>query len=196
MNPEPALPDDDASRVGTRDWPHAPPHRLKESGVYFVTARAAHQRHLLSTPELRDWFQDSLFTLAQRYGWTLEAWAILSNHYHFVAHSPPSPREVGSLSAFLQHLHSAATRELNRRDATPGRTRLWQNFRDTHLTLQRGYLARLNYVHQNAVHHRVVILASDWKWCSASAFKRSVTPAWLRTIASFKYDEIAKKDGE
>lgn len=196
MNREPALPDDAASQAGTRDWPHAPPHRLKEAGVFFVTARAAHQHNLLSTAELRDWFQDSLFALAQHYGWTLEAWAILSNLYHFVAHSPPSGRRADSLSAFLQHLHSSATRELNGRNATPGRTRLWHNFRDTHLTLQRGYLARLNYVHQNAVHHRLVGVASHWKWCSASAFKCSVTPAWLRTIASFKYDEIAKTDGE
>lgn len=191
------LPDDAMSMHGTRDWPHAPPHRLKDAGVYFVTARAAAQRHLLHTPELRDWFTQTLASLAQRYGWTLEAWAVLSNHYHLVAHCP-APGEEGatSLSPFLQHLHSATTRELNCRDAIPGRTRLWQNFRETHLTLQRGYLARLNYVHQNAVHHGLVPVASQWKWCSASAFKQAVTPAWLRTIASFKFDQIAVADGE
>ena len=183
--------------AGTRDWPHAPPHRLKEAGVYFVTARAKAQRHLLSTPALRDWFVETLFNLAQRYGWTLEAWAILSNHYHLVAHSPPLQQgSAKTLSAFLQHLHSSTTKELNQRDSTPGRTRLWHNFRETHLTLQRGYLARLNYVHQNAVHHRLVTIASQWKWCSAAAFKKAATPAWVRTVASFKFDEIATEDGE
>jgi putative transposase len=96
----------------------------------------------------------------------------------------------------VQKLHSLTTKELNRLDATPGRTRLWQNFRETHLTYQRSYLARLNYVHQNAAHHGLVRVGCDWKWCSAKKFKESVTPAWLKTIASFKYDEIAADDGE
>jgi putative transposase len=191
---EKSLPDDKVSVAGTRDWPHAPPHRLKEAGVYFVTARAAGQRHLMALPEMRDWFQQSLLELAKHYGWTLEAWAILSNHYHFIAHSPaPVQNGARSLSRFLQHLHSACTRELNRRDHKPGRTRLWQNFRETHLTLQNAYLARLNYVHQNAVHHKLVSVASQWKWCSDAEFKEAVTPAWLRTVASSSLTGLRKK---
>ncbi|MFC7337666.1 hypothetical protein ACFQY0_10800 [Haloferula chungangensis] len=54
----------------------------------------------------------------------------------------------------------------------------------------------MNYVHRNAVHHGIVRLATDYKWCSARKFKNAVSPAWLATIASFKYDEIAEKDGE
>jgi putative transposase len=128
--------------------------------------------------------------------WRLEAWCVLSNHYHFVAHSPENSQSAESLSALVQKQHSLTTKELNRLDKTPGRTRLWQNFRETHLTYQRSYLARLNYVHQNAAHHGLVRVGSDWKWCSAKKFKESVTPAWLKTIASFKYDEIAADDGE
>lgn len=30
-----SLPDEAVSLRGTRDWPHAPPHRLGEAGVYF-----------------------------------------------------------------------------------------------------------------------------------------------------------------
>jgi len=189
-----SLPSDDESAKGTRHWPHAPPHRLAAAGVYFVTARAAEQRRLLHTPERRDWFQRTLFALTEEKGWRLEAWAVLSNHYHFVAHSPDGGAQ--SLGPLLQKLHSLATKELNRLDATPGRARLWQNFRETHLTYQRSYLARLNYAHQNAVHHRLVAAGSDWKWCSAAAFQREATPAWVKTIASFKFDEIARDDGE
>ena len=121
---------------------------------------------------------------------------MLSNHYHFVGHSPGGVDSAESLSAMIRKLHSLATKELNQRDSTPGRTRLWHNFRETHLTFQRSYLARLNYVHQNAAHHGLVRVGSEWKWCSARKFKESVTPAWLKTIASFKFDEIATADGE
>jgi hypothetical protein len=39
-------------------------------------------------------------------------------------------------------------------------------------------------------------LGSDWKWCSALPFKKAVTPAWVKTISSFKFDEIALKAGD
>jgi len=188
------LPNDEESAKGSRSWPHAPPHQLTEAGVYFVTARAYDRKHWLHTPERRDWFQQMLFDLTTEKGWKLEAWAVLSNHYHLVAHSPSGSAE--SLGPMLQKLHSLATKQLNREDGTAGRSRLWQNFFERHLTLQEGYLARLNYVHQNPKHHGLVPVASQWKWCSADAFKREVTPAWLKTIASFKYDIIAKEDGD
>jgi hypothetical protein len=86
MSDDPELPGDEHSLKGTRDWPHAPPHRLMDGGVY--------------------------------------------------------------------------------------------------------------YVHQNPVHHKLVPLASQWPWCSAAEFKQAVSPAWLRTIMSFRYDQIAKADGE
>ena len=189
-----SLPTDEDCAKGTRSWPHAPPHRLAEGGVYFVTARTRERKHWLHTPERRDWFMQMLFDLTDDNGWKLEAWAVLSNHYHFVAHSPQGSGET--LAPMLQKLHSLATKRLNLEDATPGRSRLWQNFFEKHLTEQESYLARLNYVHQNPKHHGLVPLASHWKWCSADAFKREVTPAWLKTVASFKYDLIAKEDGD
>lgn len=191
-----ALPDSERTAKGTRDWPHAPPHRLAQSSVYFVTARTRNQRYLLAEDVMKDWFEAKLLELADEFGWKLEAWCVLSNHYHLVAHSPAGTNSAESLSRMFQKLHSLTTKELNRREQQPGRTRLWQNYRETHLTFPQSYLARLNYVHQNAAHHGLVRAGSDWKWCSAKRFKESVTPAWLKTILSFKFDEIAAEDGE
>ena len=136
MDAEPPLPTDEDCAKGSRDWPHAPPHRLQSAGVFIVTARAAEKRHLLAADEMKDWFQDKLHELALEFGWRLEAWAILSNHYHFVGHSPPHAEDAASLSAMVRKLHSLTTKELNHRENKPGRTRLWQNFRETHLTHQ------------------------------------------------------------
>ena len=190
------LPSAEQAAKGTLDWPHAPPHRLGEAGVYFVTARTRDKQHLLAADEMKDWFEAKLLELCVEFGWTLEAWCVLSNHYHFVAQSPVGVDSADSFSAMIQKLHSLTTKELNRRENKPGRSRLWQNYRETHLTFQRSYLARLHYVHQNAVHHCLVKVGSDWKWCSAKKFKESVTPAWLKTIISFKYTEIAAEDGD
>ncbi len=145
---------------------------------------------------MKDWFQDTLFQFAQDFGWKLEAWAILSNHYHFIANIPAGGDGGNSIRKLVTKLHSFATKELNRRKGLAGRTRLWQNYRETRLLHARSYLARLHYVHQNAVHHKLIAVGSDWKWCSAAAFKNEVSPAWLKTVASFRYDQIAEKDGE
>ena len=186
----------DHGAKGSRDWPHAPPHRLGTAGVYFLTARTSERRPLLGSDVMKDWFQETLLGLAVESGWTIEAWCVLSNHYHLVGHNPREDEDARSLSAMVRKLHSLTTKELNRRENQFGRNRLWQNFRETHLTHQPSYLARLHYVHQNAVHHGLVRVGSDWKWCSALAFKKAVTPAWVKTIASFKFDEIARNDGD
>jgi putative transposase len=182
---------------GSRDWPHAPPHRLQTGGVYFVTARAAERRALLADDAMKDWFQGTLLELAKEFGWRLEAWAVLANHYHFIAHSPEGAAEgAESLRSWVRKLHSLTTKELNRRENQPGRTRLWQNYRETQLTHAHSYLARLNYVHHNAVHHGLVRSGVDWPWCSARAFQAAVTPAWYSTVTSFRYEDIAARDAD
>ncbi len=189
------LPDDESSCKGTRDWPHAPPHRLGSAGVYYVTARTLHRVHHFRGSDRLTLVRDLLFTIAAKYGWRLEAWAVLTNHYHFVAHSPSGDQTAESLGKLLKNLHADISRSINRLDGVQGR-KVMHNYRETHITYPRSYLARLNYTHNNPVHHRLVTRASDYAWCSAREFEKAVTPAWVKTIQSFLYDEIAKEDGD
>ena len=75
------------------------------------------------------------------------------------------------------------------RDKTEGR-QVWHNFFEKQLTFEKSYLARLNYVHQNAVKHGLVRVANAYRWCSASWLERMATPAQVRTIYSFKTDKV------
>ena len=192
---EPSLPDEETSCLGTKDWPHAPPHRLQGAGVYFVTARTLGRVPYFSTPERLTFARDTLLQLAEKYEWRLEAWAFLTNHYHFVAHCPQNKDGAKSLTSFLRHLHSNLTRYVNRADAVEGR-KVWHNYRETHLTYQHSYLARLHYTHANAVHHGIVRAAEDYEWCSASVFRKACTPAWFKTVTSFQFSEIATADDD
>ena len=76
------------------NWPHAPKHWLFEPGTYMVTAGTFHKLPHLSTPERLDFFGERLFTCSAEFGWQLRAWSVLSNHYHFVAVSPPDSRTM------------------------------------------------------------------------------------------------------
>ena len=71
---------------------------------------------------------------------------------------------------------------------------VWHNFWDTRLTYQHAYLARLNYVHRNAVKHTLVPVANQYRWCSASWFERVASPAQVKTIYRMKIDRVNVPD--
>jgi putative transposase len=174
-------------------WPHAPTHRLSSGGTYFVTAGTyLKQRHFRS-PERLAVLHRGLLTVARDFGWALEAWAVFSNHYHFVGHSPTGERGAASLARMLGSLHRKTANWVNRLDAAPGR-KVWHNFRETLLTYQKSYLARLNYVHQNPVRHGLVSEASRYPWCSAAWFERTAAPAQVKTIYGFPIDRLNVQD--
>ncbi|MGI8908635.1 MAG: hypothetical protein ACR2IE_19345 [Candidatus Sumerlaeaceae bacterium] len=123
-----------------RNWPHAPPHRFVPNTSYLVTCGTYLKHHTLHTPGHLTIVRNALFDHAEEFGWRLEAWAVLINHYHVVLQSR-NGRE--NLTEMLQSLHSKTAITLNNLDATPGR-QVWWNFRDTCLTYQQSYLARLH----------------------------------------------------
>ena len=171
-------------------WPHAPTHRLTETGIYMVTAGTYRKQPLFrDAPRLR-MLHDALLTVAANHGWRLEAWAVFQNHYHFVA---AASVDASTLALFIRELHSRTAVALNRHDAMP-RRRVWHNYWDTQLTHETSYLARLNYVHQNPVKHGIVPVAADYPWCSAAWFERTATPAQVKTIYAFKTDRIRVQD--
>jgi putative transposase len=174
----------------TLPWPHAPTHRLTETGIYMVTAGTYKKQLLFDDNRTLKMLHDALLTIASDQEWRLEAWAVLPNHYHFIA---AAPADAGTLKALIRELHSRTAVALNRYHAMPER-KVWHNYWDTRLTNEASYLARLNYVHQNPVKHRVVPVAADYPWCSAAWFERTATPAQVKTIYAFKTDRIRVQD--
>ena len=168
------------------DWPHAPPHRLLLPGTYMITSATYNKVHYFNSFDRLKFLHDTLLKLANEYQWQLCAWAIFSNHYHFIAQSP---EKVSNLKPLLSQLHVTAAKYVNAQDVSPQR-KVWHQFWDSHLTYQYSYLARLNYVNQNPVKHGLVTNATDYPWCSASWFEKTNTTAFLKTISNFKIDKV------
>src|SRR5262245_19840406 len=93
----------------------------------------------------------------------------------------------------LSHLHTETATAINHQENATGRP-VWYNFWETRLTYERSYLARLNYVHQNAVKHGLVRRANQYRWCSAAWFERTARPAQVKTVYSFKTDQLRVLD--
>jgi len=174
-------------------WPHAPIHQLAGAGTFFVTAATYKKAHYFAGPQRLEVLHRGLLTVAHDYDWQFEAWAVFSNHYHFIAHSPEGSESAANLSAMLGRLHERTAKWLNGLDTTPGR-KVWHNFWDTRLTFEKSYRARLNYVHQNPVKHRLVPVANQYPWCSAGWFERTASPSEIKTIYSFKIDALKVGD--
>jgi putative transposase len=174
-------------------WPHAPPHFTGHKGIYFVTAGIYQKEHHFRGKARLDVLHRGLLKVCFDNGWALQAWAVFPNHYHFVAASPDNEESAASLSPMLARLHELTAKWVNRLDQTPGR-KVWHNFRETHLTFEKSWLARLHYVHANAVHHGLVASPTAYPWCSAAWFESSASQAFVKTIYGVKTDKIRVED--
>ena len=137
--------------------------------------------------------QNGLLAYAAKYQWRLEAWAVFPNHYHFIGHSPANVEGAESLRIFLNHFHGRSSAWVNRKDGITGR-KVWHNYWDSQLTFRSSYLTRLSYVHRNAVHHGLVSVPDQYRWCSASWFQRNSSPAMVRTLYAMKTDRVHVAD--
>jgi putative transposase len=174
-------------------WPHSPVHCLAANGTFFVTASTYLKAHHFRGAERLGVLHRGLLSVARDHGWQFEAWAVFSNHYHFVAHSPTNQTTAESLGQMLKLLHVKTSGWVNRLDSSPGR-QVWHNFWETRLTFPKSYFARLNYTHQNAVKHGLVPVASLYPWCSAAWLERTASPAQIKTIYRFNTDKLRLPD--
>jgi putative transposase len=132
-----------------------------------------------------------LLEQAVAFSWALEAWAVFANHYHFIGRAPEAGAE--NLSRFLATVHRRSATWLNRLEGMPGR-KVWHNYRETSLTFETSYLARLHYVMTNPVKHGLVTVASQYPWCSAGWFEKHATSAFRKSLETFPIDRLNVED--
>ncbi len=155
-----------------------------------ITGATLYRQHLFDTEKKLAGFCERTLQLAGNYPLTLQAWAFFSNHYHLIAgfeNTQVSHRD------FIRHLHRDLAIELNSVDDTPNRRVMYQ-FWDTQLTFEKSWLARLNYVHHNAVHHGITPVAADYPWCSARWFETNGRDAFVESVYSFKTNRLNVPD--
>jgi len=172
------------------DWHHAPVHNFTPNTTYMVTAGTIHKQHLYRGPKRLALLQEALLSIAQQRGWTLQAWAVFSNHYQFIGQAPS---QGGGIRRLIQHVHSDAARKLNEADGTPGR-KVWYQYWDKSISFEKSYYPRLHYVIKNAVHHGLVARAEQYPFCSAAQFVRDASAAFRKKVESFGFDRLKEPD--
>ena len=173
-----------------REYLHSPSHLFIPNAAYIVTCGTNYKQHYFDRPEKLDYLQHCIFEGMEKFGWKLQAWALLSNHYDVIAHAPPDAKKLPDM---LRSIHSKSAVWLNRLDGSEGRE-VWYRYRDTCLTYPTSYYARLNYVHNNPVKHGIVPVAEQYPWCSMAWFQQNAKPSFVRTVSSFKWDQVQIED--
>ena len=168
------------------DWPHAPPHRILERGTYMLTGSTYKKVKLFNTPEKLDLLSNIIFNTAEEDKILIEAWAVMSNHYHLILYIA---EESESIKKFISKVHGLSAIKINKADKISGR-KVWHNYWDSGISYQKSYYARLNYVNKNPQHHGIVEKAEEYHWCSEGWYKHHLDQAFSKTVNSFKFDNV------
>jgi putative transposase len=171
-------------------WPHAPSHEVTHPGSYILTASTQYKEKLFDSAAKLDLLEDTLLGVLDELGWSVQAWAVFPNHYHFVGLSPDSGLDIEKLTG---KIHGESARELNRIDGLAGRS-VWYRSWDTRISFEKSYLARLAYVHRNPTKHGCVADPKEYKWCSARWFFLRAEQPFYETVTSFKTDRVSVYD--
>ena len=171
-------------------WPHSPNHQMDGFGIYMITSGTYQKQHFLQESKRRTDFCSLLFQIMLKYKLELQAWAVLSNHYHLIIQVPNGNLD---LKKAITELHRTCALRLNRLDNTPGR-KVWFNYWDSMITYPQSYYARLHYVHTNPVHHRIVPNAGLYPHCSYSWFIQNAPKVFVNRILQMDSSRIRVND--
>jgi len=156
---------------------HSPPHPIREPGFYFISAACFEHAPILASPGRRSEFEARLISSLQSAKINLDAWVVLSTHYHVLI----EVRSFDQVPPFFQRLHNGTAYEWNREDGCTGRRRVWFHYYDRFIRDETQYFQTLNYIHFNPVKHGLVEDPYAWEWSSLAAFLEIEGKEWLRT---------------
>ncbi|HCN20061.1 MAG: hypothetical protein A3C38_00080 [Planctomycetes bacterium RIFCSPHIGHO2_02_FULL_50_42] len=142
-----------------------PPHLFRPCSKYMITGGTYMKRRHLIDPDSKE--QLLLFILkgCQKYGWRLEDWVILDNHYHLMLESPEN---VDSLSRFINAIHRFTSIWIRKNKAVEATKKIFHNYWDSCISYERSYFARKNYIYFNPVKHGYVSHPRDYPFGSYS----------------------------
>lgn len=141
----------------------SPVHYYLDNTAYFITA-ATYRHQPLLDDALKERLTRLLHDTFTEYGWKLDHWVVLDDHYHLLANS----RRGRELPRILGKIHNLSAQWINccRPPETRHHTKVWCNYWDYCPRSEHEYNTRLCYLLNNPLKHGYVARLQDWKWSS------------------------------
>jgi putative transposase len=161
----------------------ARPLRIEFPGAsYHITAVGNERRNIFRADRDRRKFLSLLGIVAQRFGWSVTTWTLMSNHYHLIV-TTPQP----NLSAGMHWLNTSYVVWFNRRYGRTGHL-FRGRFRADLIENGLHFAEALRYVVLNPVRAKMVARPEDYRWSSFRAIAGlDPAPEWLDVAAALEY---------
>jgi putative transposase len=152
--------------------------------LHFITFSCYRRLPLLKTARARDIFVRELARVREELSFRLIGYVVMPEHVHLLMSEP----QRGTPSTVLQRLKLRVARKMRkrRRRAAPGQMGLpfdecaeplrgfWQaRFYDFNVYSERKRVEKLNYMHANPIHRKLVKDPKDWPWSSWGFYARA-----------------------
>ncbi|MFZ2491544.1 MAG: transposase [Thermoanaerobaculia bacterium] len=153
----------------------ARPLRIEFPGaLYHVTSRGNERRPIFRSDRDRLAFLDFLGQVARRFGWSITAWVLMTNHFHLVIQTPQP-----NLSRGMHWLNGTYAGWFNKRHKRWGHL-FGGRFKSFLIEKEAYFTLVLRYVVLNPVRAGMVARPEDYRWSSYRAtagLERA--PEWL-----------------
>jgi putative transposase len=153
---------------------HRPPHIYLNDTYYFVTIGTFQKMSLFNSHQKKNLIRSALEMSIRKHNYLLEAWVILSNHFHILFKT--SKEEL--LPRFLSGITGKSAIELNKLDKCAGR-KCWYQYWDCCIRDNRDFWIRLNYIHYNPVKHGYVTRMEDYPFSSYRFYLKDKSQQWI-----------------
>ena len=162
-----------------------------EGAVYRVMAKGDRRESIIGGDKDRRMFIETLSQASEKTGWLVDAWVLMSNHYHLVLRTPQA-----NLVAGMRWLQNTYTRRFNVRNQLWGHVfggRYKAVLVENREFGSGDYLSNLiDYVHLNPIRAGILNGTTqsliDYPWSSLSrgyAVSPQKRPCWLKTDDGF-----------
>jgi len=137
--------------------------RVRQPGVYFVTAHTWQRRPLFSKPEPAKIVLEQIFDCRQRGFYKLHTFVVMPEHLHALL----TPGEETTLEKAMQMIKGGSAYEIRKQLAY--RFPVWQpGYHDRWIRNAEEYETRKRYIELNPVSARLVARAEDFALSSAN----------------------------
>ncbi|MCW5559957.1 MAG: hypothetical protein KIT22_19230 [Verrucomicrobiae bacterium] len=121
-----------------------------------------HADYIGHSPQRMEEFSATLLRVFQEHATHPVAWCVLPNYYHALVEAPNILKLLHELGRF----HGRTSHGWNGEESCRGR-QVFHRAVERFMRSERHFLATVNYVHNNPVHHGYVRLWTEWPWSSA-----------------------------
>jgi len=157
-----------------------------EGGIYHLVSRGVRKLPIFTDDRDRERFLWLLQITADRYGWQVHAFCLMTNHFHLLITTP-----YPNVSAGMQYLNGRYCQWFNWRHGYEGHV-VEKRFFSSLMETDEQLLTVARYIVLNPVRAGLCRTAADWRWSSyrATVAPRATIPRLSRWLLSLLHREL------